>query len=421
LNVLLVMADDLRADLLPFMPFTNGLLRRSGTEFTSMRCNVPMCGPVRVGLLTGQLAIHNGSYTNLPNEIPNPAVDSLPVWLAPTTASRGMFGKYPAGYAGTKQPGWDTWGVLSAKDYNAYGYSYTDGTTTVKPPQHQLTFLADQVSDFVATAAEPFFCWYAPTTVHVVPPKYVHNPLPDSIDRFWWLSWDLDLLTDEHAATKPSWIRDRAQLSYSTQSFLRHNIRQQVRVAHDLDGAIAQVHQALDDAGRLDDTLIIFTSDSGVFYGEQRQGYGFCATKDHPYDAVARVPFLITGPGVPANEVVTAPSVLQDVTATILSALGATATVPQDGLDLFGVMATPDAARVTLYERGSNSPDGPNGAGIVTATRKLIRWTGVTGTDEYEMYDLDTDPRELSNVGDDVARRSERDLLETELDLLLAS
>jgi N-acetylglucosamine-6-sulfatase len=419
-NVLLVLADDMRADLLPFMPFVHTVLRSEGTQLTNMRCNVPRCDPARAGLLTGQYAqgSANGAYANESRGIPDAARDSLPVWLA-DHAHTGMVGKYLQGLGATKQPGWDTWRVLSENEQEAFGYTVTDGTTPVTPDEHQLPYLARETSEFIRTAPEPWFCCFAPTNPHITTREFVNNPRPDSITRFGWLRWPFVLLDD--VSTKPSWIASRPQLRPAALSTLRNGIRQQAREVHDLDRVVAGLYADLEAAGRLEDTVIMFASDGGVLYAEQRLGNAALpntATKNHPYDPCAKVPCIIRGRGFDPGRVRSHPAVLQDLTATILALLGATATVPQDGVDL-RAPASELADRDTLYERKGDE-EFPDGVGVVAGTRKLLRWTGREGDDRYEAYDLDTDPDELVSWANDPARRAERDRYEARLEALLA-
>jgi hypothetical protein len=55
----------------------------------------------------------------------------------------------------------------------------------------------------------------------------------------------------------------------------------------------------------------------------------------------------------------------------------------------------------------------------VKVTRKLTRWAAAD-PNKYEMYDLDTDPDEHTNVAYVGGRLAERNALEAELDALLA-
>jgi arylsulfatase A-like enzyme len=245
--------------------------------------------------------------------------------------------------------------------------------------------------------------------------EFTNNPLPASITRFGWLRWPFVLLED--VTTKPSWIASRDQLRPSGLSRLRHAIRQQAREVHDLDTVIEGLHADLASTGRLDDTIIMFASDGGVTYAEQRLGAGVpitTATKNHPYDVCARIPCILRGPGFARGRVRPEPAVLQDLTATTLALFGATPTVPQDGIDL----RASSAGRATLYER-RGEPGFPDGVGIVDATRKVLRWADQVGDDRYEAYDLDTDPDELVSWANDPARRAERDRYDAQLDDLL--
>jgi N-acetylglucosamine-6-sulfatase len=435
-NVLLIVADDMRADLLPFMPFTNGVLRRAGTQFTGMRCSVPLCTPARGAIASGVYAkeASNGLYQNSGTDIANVTTHSLPVWLQTAGVTTGMFGKYT--YPGvTSPPGgaaaWDTWRVSPTNTQEPYTYTVWNeagvDVTPSAPKPHQTNYFYEQVGTFIETATQPWFCQYSPTSPHVNAAS-LNNPLPESMTRYGWLRWPFDLLTD--ASTKPSWIQAAANYTAAAQSEFRAAIRAQARECRDLDGVIEQLYADLVAAGRINDTIIMFASDSGVFYGEQRLGgvaYGAIPTiKDHPYDCVMKAPCIIAGTEFTAGAVVDEPCILQDLTATIVAILGATATVTLDGVDL----RDPITRTGILYEREGSGLNVPDAQGIVTSTRKLVRYVDATGTppinltatptDEFEMYDLDTDPTELVNVANVGGRLTERNALEAQLDALLA-
>ncbi len=81
----------------------------------------------------------------------------------------------------------------------------------------------------------------------------------------------------------------------------------------ELDTFIGRVEQALADAGILDDTLLIFTSDHG---GTAREAHGGTEAAER------YTPFVVWGKGIRKGHVIQA-SVLQfDVAAVIADALG---------------------------------------------------------------------------------------------------
>jgi arylsulfatase A-like enzyme len=430
MNVLLVVADDMRADLLPFMPFANSVLRRAGTQLTSMRVSVPLCTPARGAIATGLYAFRpeNGLHGNV-GDIADPTTHALPVWLRRAGVTTGMFGKYTTPGV-TSPPGgaWNTWRVAPTAAQEPYTYVIRDENGAVVTPSaptpHQTDYFAEQISTFITTAPSPWFCQYSASSPHVNN-AFQNNPKPESMGRYGWLQWPFDLLEDVTA--KPSWIQALDQFSALELSVFRQGIRQQCREVRDLDGVLRRLYDDLVLAGTLAETLIILTSDSGVLYGEQRQGGEiFPSMKDVPYDCVAKAPCILVGSGFPVGRVFDHACVLQDLTATIVAALDAQddVSVALDGLDLanLDVDDTQILGRPgTLYERLS-SPAGPDAQGIVNpaSTRKLIRYPGATGDDRYEMYDLDTDPGEKVNVANEASRLIERSDLEERLDAILA-
>jgi arylsulfatase A-like enzyme len=51
-NVLLILSDDQRFDFLDYMPNTRNLVAFQGRDFVHARCNVAVCEPTRVSLMT---------------------------------------------------------------------------------------------------------------------------------------------------------------------------------------------------------------------------------------------------------------------------------------------------------------------------------------------------------------------------------
>ncbi|MDD2460834.1 MAG: sulfatase-like hydrolase/transferase [Kiritimatiellia bacterium] len=85
-----------------------------------------------------------------------------------------------------------------------------------------------------------------------------------------------------------------------------------------LDAQIGRVLDALDAAGRANDTVIFFTSDNGLAVGQ----HGFMG-KQNMFEHSMKVPLIAAGPGFAAGRRIAAPVYLQDIMPTSLELAGA--------------------------------------------------------------------------------------------------
>jgi arylsulfatase A-like enzyme len=194
---------------------------------------------------------------------------------------------------------------------------------------------------------------------------------------------------------------------------------------------VARLLDALNSAGKLDNTYIFFTSDNGYHLGEHRLPIG----KRTLYEEDIRVPLIVRGPGVPPGAVL--PHIVGNVDLAPTFAELAGVAVPDfvDGRS-FASLLLPDppdpsgfrdALLLEHSESGETSaPDesGPNATSAPSGTLepkdpiesqsprnvKAIDIPGFSGlrlrdtvyaeytTGEREMYDLRVDPFELDNI-----------------------
>lgn len=80
-----------------------------------------------------------------------------------------------------------------------------------------------------------------------------------------------------------------------------------------VDAHIGQIVELLEEKGELDNTYIIYTSDNGFQYGQHR----LPADKRNLYENDIRVPFIITGPGIPRNITTDRPVMNIDIAPSI--------------------------------------------------------------------------------------------------------
>ena len=98
-----------------------------------------------------------------------------------------------------------------------------------------------------------------------------------------------------------------------------------------VDESLARIVNALRDLGALDNTVVIFTSDHGYFYGE----HGLNEERRLAYEETARIPLIVRYPRV-ARPGATPAELVQiiDLAPTVLALTGVADTVPRQGRSL---------------------------------------------------------------------------------------
>lgn len=167
-----------------------------------------------------------------------------------------------------------------------------------------------------------------------------------------------------------------------------------------LDDALGRVIEALREAGQLDDTIIVFTSDHGCHFRTRNAEY-----KRSCHEGCTRTPLVMQGPGLDRSMVIPELVSLVDVPATILSAAGLPIPDTMQGRDamqlvegdkadwaneVFIQISEAEVGRAVRTERWKYSVYAPDKQG----------W-GVGESDHYierYLYDLYADPWEQVNL-----------------------
>lgn len=168
-------------------------------------------------------------------------------------------------------------------------------------------------------------------------------------------------------------------------------------VSH-VDDEIGRIITALDELGLTEDTLVIFTADHGEMLGD----HGQLLKGPMFYEGAVRVPLILRLPGrVPAGERCDGLVQSPDIFGTALSAAGLAA--PASNVDLVGMARGESDGRpwaLTVYRNSGFPMDPPVHATMLREERyKLVVYHG--DGDEGELYDLERDPQELTNLWPD--------------------
>ena len=420
-NVVLIVADDMRADSVWVMPSLLGLAAERGVTFERFFATTPLCCPSRATILTGLYARNHGVLKNDP---PNGGVEAfddrstLATWLQAAGVRTGLVGRYLNGYEQEGvPPGWSSWFALwqySERNGNYYNFRISDQGErryfNSDPESYSTRVLGQAARRFVAEdTATPFMLYVAPRTPH-------SPATPDPIDSGIYKDRELPLppsYDEEDVADKPAWIRENGRLRKQEIEEIENLRRRQLESLVSLDREIGALADALRADGRLDRTWLIFASDNGILLGEHRLDAG----KSCAYEACVRVPLIVIPPPgvVPGGARSDARLVANiDLAPTIADIMGVRPTMPLDGRSLLPLLRDSTAPwRDALVLEAWSESEGKQFVALRTADRKFVALEG-----EEELYDLAADPYELENLGRKPEHAAERARLAAHLQAL---
>jgi N-acetylglucosamine-6-sulfatase len=194
-------------------------------------------------------------------------------------------------------------------------------------------------------------------------------------------------------------------------------IRDRLRMLAAVDESLGRMLDLLSKQGKLDETVVVVTSDHGYFYGE----HGLAEERRLAYEETIRIPLLIRyPPAIAAGRVVDEMALTIDLAPTLLD-LGGVRAENLDGRSLAPLFkGTPADWRKFFFIEYQSDTVFPRilnmGYEAVRNERyKLIHYLELQGMDE--LYDLESDPYEMKNLIDSPEHQRTR----KELGLLLAS
>jgi arylsulfatase A-like enzyme len=396
-NIVLILTDDQRADTLRYMPIVRRLLVRRGIMFTNGYVVNPVCCPSRASILTGTYSHSTGVYTNRRPHGGFFGFDddsTLATWLQAAGYRTGMFGKYFNGYRHTTYvaPGWDRW--FATYGGGAY-YDYVavdDGEVRrfgSDPADYGTSVLRDRAVSFIERTdpATPLFVYWA---THA--PHEPATPERADMDAFGSLrGWRPASYDERDAADKPGYVqglpRIDARQAAETDAFRTR----QIQSLQAVDRAVGAMVEALANAGRLENTIIVFTSDNGMLWGEHRWH-----RKSVPYEEAIAVPFVVRYDAM-ITEPRTDDHLVLNIDLAPTFAAAAAAEAPRtEGRSFLRLLRRDDPRwrSAFLIEHVGEGPSGaPTFCAVHTERYVLVRYQ----THEEELYDLARDPSQLDN------------------------
>ncbi len=184
---------------------------------------------------------------------------------------------------------------------------------------------------------------------------------------------------------------------------MRRAIAAYFSMVSELDSYVGEIYRGLEETGQLGNTYFIYTSDHGESLGEHGMWL-----KNNLYEGAARIPLLISGPGLPAGKTINSPVSHVDLVATMLQWSGMEARGELRGTSLMPLVeGKPDGGPPFVYAE-SHSEGNPTGSFMIRkGDWKLIHFS------YYQdfLFNLKDDPGEKQNrAGDPAAQEVIKEL-----------
>lgn len=415
-NIIVILTDDQPFQTVDYMPTVKNVLAAQGVNFTNGFVTTPLCCPSRVSIMNGQYAHNHQVYTNTPpmgGAVKFKDASSVAVWLNDAGYRTAYYGKYMNGYEDLKPygyvpPGWDEWGAFLSKNLAGtnddvgklqyyFNFSMSENGTPVEYLKNKANFSADVVTEkavnFINEARDQpfllFMGYYNPHSPYVAAPRH-----KDTFrDPSEWIPYRPPDFNEKDVSDKPQYVQ--ALNAFSPEE-VDITYKQILRSLLSVDDGVASVLNALDKTGLRQKTIIVYLSDNGLTVGDHRFGF----SKNCPYEACVKVPFIVYAPGYYAPRTDSRLVANIDLAPTFAELAGAPIPSSVDGMSLVPLLKDPNASwrdRILLEhwptEEGIGSTI-PEFYSIRTPDWKYTEYS----TGERELYDLKNDPYELNNL-----------------------
>ena len=395
-------------------------LALEGVRFTRAYAANGMCSPTRATLMTGLMPSQHGIHSWLDDGLLSQWPEgwsavaefrSLPLTLAHRGYRTAMIGKWHLGKPEQASLGFQHW-VTFTDGHTVDFWNNTvieNGGQYPVRGQHLVDFFTDKAIEYLAASdgGQPFYLQlnydgpYLNPPTNLGParnrfyPQYVGQRF-DSFPRVAFNQNQVDQLMDPD--NKNAFIKGKL-----LQSLQMHNDPETMaNVASQntlVDDGVGRVLDALDELGLADNTLVIFSSDQGNFYGQHGLWQHTVVTKpSSPYETPMNIPLIIRTPrGEQAGKVSPLLIGQYDIAPTILELLGfsevsfANSPGQSFGFALMGSDSRPWRDAVFFEQEETR----------VIRTDRYSYWKRLPTTGEAKLFDMQQDPGQHRNLAAD--------------------
>jgi N-acetylglucosamine-6-sulfatase len=438
-NIVVVLVDDMRWDEFgiaghAYIKTPNiDRVALEGAIFKNAFATTPLCSPSRASLLTGLYAHSHGIIDNTDRSEQSHQLKTFPDKLNTLGYETAFIGKWHMGNDNSRRPGFNYWVAIKGQG------EVMDPNLNVNGEQGKVSgYITDILTDFSLKfinreRTKPFLLYLSEKGLH---PNLLQRDdgsiadigeggfVPAERHKGMYADAVFERLPNAYVPPidKPALARKIGNLppmGYETAT-PEKVIRDRSEMLMAIDDGLGKIFDALEAKDELDNTIIVFTSDHGYWYGE----HGLNEERRLAYEEGIRIPMLIRYPpkikaGIAPTQMVLnidlAPTLLELAGHKPESYIQGQSFVPilngqaKDWRSSFLIEYYSDKVWPRMVNMGYKA--------VRTERYKYIKYIDLQGMDE--LYDLKEDPYELKNLINETDAKPILDKMEGELTELL--
>ncbi|MEO5673568.1 MAG: sulfatase-like hydrolase/transferase [Chitinophagales bacterium] len=393
-NILLIILDDSRFDFYScngapsfFQTPHIDRIANEGVNFKNSFVTHSLCAPSRATIATGMYTNHHGVFDNQNQASLNPDLPLLPAILKDNGYYTALIGKNHKIFD-YEDNDFDYWmeSTVIAND-TAANYDYSGITKQIQG--YDTDVISDSAAAVISRTNGPFFIWLAYNATHTP-----LSPAPEYKGVYDDLPMPLGPDTAKYSVNYPLCIYNLGKTYQATPEQADSLFFLTYEEMASVNDGIGKILNALNSTGKLNNTMIVFTSDNGHMLGEHHLDL-----KRVAYEQSLRVPLFIRYPAwFPESSVSNQFALNIDIAPSILKAAGISVNYEMDGMSLKELF-NGDSTRESMYYHYWFSDEWgqlPDIFALRDTQYKYITYQCKNTTAEF--FDLINDPLEMTNL-----------------------
>jgi N-acetylglucosamine-6-sulfatase len=436
-NIVVIVVDDMRFDEYgagghPYLKTPSiDALGAGGATFRNAYHATPLCSPNRASILTGQYASRHGILDNTSRASASHQLHTFAQELQNAGYETAHVGKWHMGNDPTPRPGYAYWVSFAGQGRTHDPELYEDGKTHVVPGYVSDIFTDRAIAFATRKRSKPFMAYIGHKAIHpdiqqrddgsvdvsagqkfMPAPRHKGAYAGRIFPRAPSFGLTAEVRANQPVIAAAMDVKNSAEMmaqfgaSVLDPRVSDETIQARAEMMLAVDEGVGRFVAALEEKKLFENTLFIFMSDNGYFFGE----HGLSLERRLPYEESVKCPLVVSHPAAIAPGTLIDDFALSiDIAPTAVTAAGAPIPARMQGRALQPLLAGAASDWRTSFLVEYYSHDNPfpwtarlDYRAVREGRYKYVRW--IRQDDAEELYDLTADPFERRNIAPETGK-----------------